>query len=168
MYCDERELDSCQVRARIARWFAVTTKGGPRASRASLLAEQLSSSECVPGAKIHAFDALPSTAPRRGASSTQMQEIAQATNNFADFNEIMPAIYRNFMEKEVREWRMIYKALVLLEYIVKHGSERVVDDARSHLGTIKILRNFHYIDEQGKDQGINGESDRLKLLCALC
>lgn len=30
-----------------------------------------------------------------------------------------------------------------------------MDDARSHLGTIKILRNFHYIDEAGKDQGIN-------------
>lgn len=32
-----------------------------------------------------------------------------------------------------------------------------MDDARSHLGTIKILRNFHYIDEAGKDQGLNGE-----------
>lgn len=49
------------------------------------------------------------------------------------------------------------QSLQLLEYIVKHGSERVVDDARSHLGTIKILRNFHYIDEAGKDQGLNGE-----------
>ncbi|SJX66291.1 related to ENT3-cytoskeletal adaptor [Sporisorium reilianum f. sp. reilianum] len=90
-----------------------------------------------------------------GASSTLMQEIAQATNNFQDFNEIMPTIYRRFMEKEAREWRQIYKALQLLEYLIKHGSERVVDDARSHLATIKILRNFHYIDEKGKDQGIN-------------
>ena len=90
-----------------------------------------------------------------GASSTLMQEIAQSTNNFQDFNEIMPTIYRRFMEKEAREWRQIYKALQLLEYLVKHGSERVVDDARSHLATIKILRNFHYIDEKGKDQGIN-------------
>ena len=48
------------------------------------------------------------------------------------------------------------QALQLLEYIVKHGSERVVDDARSHLSTIKMLRNFHYIDDKGKDQGING------------
>ncbi|MCO5610577.1 hypothetical protein L7F22_064816 [Adiantum nelumboides] len=84
-----------------------------------------------------------------------MQEIASATHNFQDFNEIMPAIYRNFMEREAREWRQIYKALQLLEYIIKHGSERVVDDARSHLSTIKILRSFHYIDEAGKDQGIN-------------
>ncbi|KAN0063532.1 Epsin-3, clathrin recruitment and traffic between the Golgi and endosome [Thecaphora frezii] len=90
-----------------------------------------------------------------GASSTLMQEIAAATHNFQDFNEIMPTIYRRFMEKEASEWRQIYKALQLLEYLVKHGSERVVDDARSHLATIKILRNFHYIDEKGKDQGIN-------------
>lgn len=53
------------------------------------------------------------------------------------------------------------QALQLLEYIIKHGSERVVDDARSHLGTIKMLRNFHYIDEKGKDQGINGEPSRI-------
>ena len=50
------------------------------------------------------------------------------------------------------------KALQLLEYLVKNGSERVVDDARSHVGTIKMLRNFYYVDEKGKDQGINGES----------
>ena len=60
------------------------------------------------------------------------------------------------MDKEAREWRQIYKALQLLEYMIKHGSERVVDDARSHLSTLKMLRNFHYIDEKGKDQGING------------
>jgi hypothetical protein len=48
------------------------------------------------------------------------------------------------------------QALQLLEYLVKHGSERVVDDARSHISTLKMLRNFHYIDEKGKDEGING------------
>jgi epsin len=48
------------------------------------------------------------------------------------------------------------QALTLLEYLVKHGSERVVDDARSHISTVKMLKSFHYIDEKGKDQGING------------
>ena len=47
---------------------------------------------------------------------------------------------------------------MLLEFLVKNGSERVVDDARTHIATIKILRNFHFIDTQGKDQGINGLS----------
>lgn len=90
-----------------------------------------------------------------GASSTLMQEIAQGTFNYQYFNEIMPTLYKRFTEKEASQWRQIYKALVLLEYLVKNGSERVVDDARSHISMVKILRNFHYIDEKGKDQGIN-------------
>jgi epsin len=45
--------------------------------------------------------------------------------------------------------------LQLLEYLCKHGSERVIDDARSHLSLIRMLRQFHYIDQNGKDQGIN-------------
>jgi epsin len=90
-----------------------------------------------------------------GASSTLMQEIAQGTFNFHQFNEIMPCIYSRFMEKEARQWRQIYKALQLLEYLIKHGSERVIDDARAHLSTLKMLRNFHYIDEKGKDEGVN-------------
>ena len=99
----------------------------------------------------------------------------------------MPCIYSRFMDKEARQWREIYKvsfifsiratrvvlriamffvqALQLLEYIIKHGSERVVDDARSHSSTIKMLRNFHYIDDKGKDQGINGTSRNRSPIC---
>lgn len=51
--------------------------------------------------------------------------------------------------------------------MIKHGSERVVDDARSHLSTLKMLRNFHYVDEKGKDQGINGEFGASTLLRTL-
>jgi epsin len=47
------------------------------------------------------------------------------------------------------------QALQLLEFLVKNGSERVVDDARSHLSLLRMLRQFHYIDPNGKDQGIN-------------
>ncbi|KAJ6455434.1 hypothetical protein C8R45DRAFT_1036341 [Mycena sanguinolenta] len=90
-----------------------------------------------------------------GASSTLMQDIANRTFNYPDFNEIMPSLYARFMEKEARQWRQIYKALQLLEYLIKNGSERVVDDARSHISTLKMLRNFHYIDDKGKDEGVN-------------
>ncbi|WFD29700.1 Epsin-3, clathrin recruitment and traffic between the Golgi and endosome [Malassezia sp. CBS 17886] len=106
-------------------------------------------------------------------------KVREATNDDPchDFNEIMPTIFRRFMEKEASDWRQIYKvrptpvpltrkALQLLEYIVKHGAERVVDEARMHLSTVKILRNFHYIDERGKDQGINIRN-RAKELAAL-
>ena len=42
-----------------------------------------------------------------------------------------------------------------MEFLVKNGSERVIDDARSHLSLLKMLRQFHFIDQNGKDQGIN-------------
>ncbi|KAJ0122558.1 golgi to endosome transport protein [Diaporthe amygdali] len=90
-----------------------------------------------------------------GASSSVMQEIANGTFNYQTLNEIMPMIYRRFTEKAAEEWRQIYKALQLLEYLIKHGSERVIDDARSHLTLLKMLRQFHFIDQNGKDQGIN-------------
>ncbi|KAJ9150307.1 ENTH-domain-containing protein [Pleurostoma richardsiae] len=90
-----------------------------------------------------------------GASSTLMQEIANGTFNYQTLNEIMPMIYRRFTEKSAEEWRQIYKALQLLEFLIKHGSERVIDDARSHLTLLKMLRQFHFIDQNGKDQGVN-------------
>jgi epsin len=64
-------------------------------------------------------------------------------------------IYKRFTEKAAEEWRQIYKALQLMEFLVKNGSERVIDDARSHLSLLKMLRQFHFIDQNGKDQGIN-------------
>ncbi|UNI23325.1 Epsin-3, clathrin recruitment and traffic between the Golgi and endosome [Purpureocillium takamizusanense] len=90
-----------------------------------------------------------------GASSTLMQEIANGTFNYQTLNEIMPMIYRRFTEKSAEEWRQIYKALQLLEFLIKHGSERVIDDARGHITLLKMLRQFHFIDQNGKDQGIN-------------
>lgn len=67
----------------------------------------------------------------------------------------MPMIYKRFTEKAAEEWRQIYKALQLLEFLIKNGSERVVDDARSHLTLLKMLRQFHFIDQNGRDQGVN-------------
>ncbi|KIW30724.1 hypothetical protein, variant [Cladophialophora immunda] len=67
----------------------------------------------------------------------------------------MPMIYKRFTDKTAEEWRQIYKALQLLEFLCKNGSERVIDDARSHLSLLRMLRQFHYIDQNGKDQGVN-------------
>ena len=38
---------------------------------------------------------------------------------------------------------------------MKNGSERVVDEARQHIALLKMLKQFHYIDQNGKDQGVN-------------
>ncbi|KAJ5132245.1 hypothetical protein N7448_006403 [Penicillium atrosanguineum] len=102
-----------------------------------------------------------------GASTTLMQDIANGTHSYQLLNEIMPLIYKRFTDKAAEEWRQIYKSLQLLEFLVKNGSERVVDDARSHMSLLRMLRQFHFIDQNGKDQGINvrnRSSELVKLL----
>lgn len=54
-----------------------------------------------------------------------------------------------------KAWRQIYKALNLLEHLIKHGNDRVVDDARVHLIRIQTLRDFSVFVE-GADKGIGG------------
>ena len=90
-----------------------------------------------------------------GTPSSLMEQISQGSFNYKERTEIIGMIFKRFTEKTSMEWRQIYKALQLLEYIIKHGSERFVDDCRSNLSIISMLRDFHYIDSQGTDQGLN-------------
>lgn len=49
---------------------------------------------------------------------------------------------------------------------MKNGSERVVDYARSNIAVVDMLKHFHYINPEGKDQGVNVRN-RAKELTAL-
>lgn len=101
-----------------------------------------------------------------GASTTLMADIARGTFNYRDREEICNMIFRRFTEKSANEWRQIYKSLQLMEYLVKNGSERFVDDARANVSLVSMLKSFHYIDSKGVDQGINIRN-RSKELSAL-
>ncbi|XP_059612311.1 telomere length regulation protein TEL2 homolog isoform X2 [Phlebotomus argentipes] len=46
-------------------------------------------------------------------------------------------------------------SLLLLNYLVRNGSERVVTSAREHIYDLRSLENYSFMDENGKDQGIN-------------
>ena len=50
-------------------------------------------------------------------------------------------------------WRVTYKTLSLLDYLIRHGSDRAIDEARDHLREIKRLQRFEYVDPDGKDCG---------------
>ncbi|KAJ2160944.1 Epsin-3, clathrin recruitment and traffic between the Golgi and endosome [Coemansia sp. RSA 552] len=90
-----------------------------------------------------------------GASRSLMRELADATYNPKDFDDIMPMIYMRINDTDPAAWRQVYKALQLVEFLLKNGSERAVEDVRSHLTLIKMLKSFHHIDHNGKDQGVN-------------
>lgn len=56
-----------------------------------------------------------------------------------------------------KNWRHVYKTLILLEYMVCCGSELVVNYARDRLYMINTLKEFRHMDAQGYDQGANGK-----------
>ena len=49
------------------------------------------------------------------------------------------------------------QSLLLLTYLVRNGSERVVTSAREHLYDLRQLESYTFTDEYGRDQGINGK-----------
>lgn len=88
-----------------------------------------------------------------GPSSTLMSEVADLTYNVVAFTEIMQMIWKR-LNDHGRNWRHVYKALVLLEYLIKTGSEKVADQCKENIFAIQTLKDFQYIEEN-KDQGMN-------------
>ncbi|XP_066546149.1 epsin-2 isoform X3 [Amia ocellicauda] len=89
-----------------------------------------------------------------GPSSSLMSEIADLTYNVVAFSEIMSMIWKR-LNDHGKNWRHVYKALTLLDYLIKTGSERVAQQCKENLFAIQTLKDFQYIDRDGKDQGIN-------------
>jgi len=99
-----------------------------------------------------------------GPSSTMMSEIADLTYNVVAFTEIMQMIWKR-LNDHGKNWRHVYKALVLLEYLIKTGSEKVAQQCKENIYAIQTLKDFQYLDDN-KDQGINVR-EKAKSLVAL-
>lgn len=98
-----------------------------------------------------------------GPHGTVMGDIAQATRNYNDYQMIMAILWKRINDTG-RNWRHVYKALTLLEFLVAHGSERVIDDLREHAYQLSTLADFQYIDSSGKDQGLNVRKKSVSLV----
>ncbi|KYM87105.1 Epsin-2 [Atta colombica] len=109
-----------------------------------------------------------------GPSSTLMAEIADLTYNVVAFTEIMQMLWKR-LNDHGKNWRHVYKALVLLEYLIKTGSEKVAQQCKENIFAIQTLKayifniyffiDFQYMDGH-KDQGINVR-EKAKQLVAL-
>ena len=85
-------------------------------------------------------------------------EIAAATFNYEEYAECMGMVWKRVLKdkNEGKNWRRIYKALLLLAHLLRNGSDRVVESARDHVAELRSLERFEFIDAKGKDQGVNG------------
>lgn len=48
-----------------------------------------------------------------------------------------------------KNWRVTYKALIVLEHLLTHGPQRVVEEFQSDKDVVKGLKDFQYVDEKG-------------------
>uniref|UniRef100_A0A4W4EHW4 ENTH domain-containing protein n=1 Tax=Electrophorus electricus TaxID=8005 RepID=A0A4W4EHW4_ELEEL len=101
-----------------------------------------------------------------GPSSSLMSEISDLTYNVVAFSEIMSMIWKR-LNDHGKNWRHVYKALTLLDYLIKTGSERVALQCRENIFAIQTLKDFQYIDRDGKDQGINVREKSKQLVVLL-
>ncbi|KAL2530098.1 Clathrin interactor EPSIN 2 [Forsythia ovata] len=103
-----------------------------------------------------------------GPHGSLLADIAQASKNYHEYQMIMAIIWKRTNDTG-KNWRHVYKALTVLEYLVAHGSERVIDEIREHTHQVSLdsasiynvfscdrhLFDFQYIDSSGRDQGSN-------------
>ncbi|MED6182166.1 hypothetical protein PIB30_026020 [Stylosanthes scabra] len=89
-----------------------------------------------------------------GPHGSALSEIAQATKKFTECQMVMNVLWTRLTETG-KDWRYVYKALAVIEYLVAHGSERAVDDIIEHTFQISALSSFEYVEPNGKDSGLN-------------
>lgn len=119
-----------------------------------------------------------------GPSSTLMSEIADLTYNIEAFAQIMEMLWKR-LNDHGKNWRHVYKSLVLLEYLIKTGSERVTSNlhlpehclqflsfpqvaqqCKENIFAIQTLKDFQYF-EDNKDQGMNVREKAKQLVTLL-
>ncbi|XP_057524204.1 clathrin interactor EPSIN 1 isoform X1 [Amaranthus tricolor] len=89
-----------------------------------------------------------------GPHGSALAEIAQATKKFTECQMIMNVLWTRLGETG-KDWRYVYKALAVIEYLIANGSERAVDEIIEHTFQISSLTSFEYVEPNGKDAGIN-------------
>ncbi|KAI5197233.1 ENTH-domain-containing protein [Aureobasidium subglaciale] len=90
-----------------------------------------------------------------GPTGTDMADIAKITyNSSTDFYEVMDMLDKRLNDKG-KNWRHVLKSLKVLDYCLHEGSELCVTWARKNIYIIRTLREFIYLDEEGRDVGQN-------------
>ncbi|PKU78578.1 Clathrin interactor EPSIN 1 [Dendrobium catenatum] len=81
-----------------------------------------------------------------GPHGSALSELAHATKKFTECQMIMNVLWTRLGDKSAN-WRHIYKALSVIEYLIANGSERAIDNI--------LEQSFEYVEPNGKDVGIN-------------
>lgn len=77
-----------------------------------------------------------------GPHGSEMAKIAEEAADPDKYREIMAVIARRLTDTE-ENWRQVYKALLLLEHLVKHGPIKVARDTQANSNVLISLQVKH-------------------------
>ncbi|XP_073102522.1 clathrin interactor EPSIN 1 isoform X2 [Elaeis guineensis] len=96
-----------------------------------------------------------------------MTRISEAAYDMDDYWRIVDVLHRRLHSVYWKEWRQSYKTLVLLEFLLTHGPEDMLEEFHCDINVIRELGKLNYVDERGFNWGacMQIKSERiLKLL----
>ncbi|KNB41190.1 ENTH domain-containing protein, partial [Blastocystis sp. subtype 4] len=87
-----------------------------------------------------------------------LSDIAQASYNeysvgcgflisSADYQVIKEAIFKA-LASQPKYWKIIFKALNLIDHLIRNGSPRMIDDARDNIEKLRSLQEFSFKEQQ--------------------
>ena len=82
-----------------------------------------------------------------------------------DYQVILKHLW-SMLQCKPKEWRRVAKAIHVMDYLVKNGAPRIVQDLKDDLYKIRVFNDFNYKDSSGVEQGVELR-DKAKGLCEL-
>ncbi|CAA0383426.1 unnamed protein product [Arabidopsis thaliana] len=97
-----------------------------------------------------------------------MTKIAEASFDTVEYWRIVDVLHRKIGkdEREIKNWREAYKAMVLLEFLLTHGPIHLPHDFLYDLDHFRFLSTFQYVDNNGFDWGaqVQKKADQIQTL----
>jgi len=92
--------------------------------------------------------------------------IANATYSPESRRQVMTMVWKRLHDSG-KQWRHVYKSLLLLEFLLKTAAEDVVAEVKANIFSIQVLQDFQHVGKSGKDKGVNVREHAKSLIALL-
>ncbi|KAI7732084.1 hypothetical protein M8C21_031363 [Ambrosia artemisiifolia] len=93
-----------------------------------------------------------------------LKMISKAAFEIDDYWRIVNVLHNRLGRFDAKNWRIPYKAVVVLEYLLTHGPESVAEEFQTHKDVIQEMTSFQYIDDKGFNWGLNVRTKSERIL----
>ncbi|KAM7496551.1 hypothetical protein LguiA_020965 [Lonicera macranthoides] len=96
-----------------------------------------------------------------------LKMISKAAFEVDDYWRIVDILHKRLERFDRKDWRLSYKALIVLEHLLTHGPESVAEEFQGDKEIMREMGSFQHIDEKGFNWGLNVRKKSEKILTLL-